>query len=60
MNEKALYRQGIIGLERVGWTKAIPSELIPSYPALRDSFRADVVIIGGGLMGSSLALQLVE
>ncbi|UVE17980.1 FAD-binding oxidoreductase [Pseudomonas sp. LS44] len=40
-----------------GWP--LPRE-IPAYPALDEDIEADVVVVGAGLAGSSLALRLAE
>jgi len=60
MTDGVLYREGKIGLEQVGWAKSIGADVVPTFCALTESLVADVVIVGGGLLGTSLALHLAE
>jgi glycine/D-amino acid oxidase-like deaminating enzyme len=54
---RALFSSGQVDLARSSWTTNSPS---PNYPRLEGEPRADVVVIGAGLAGSSLALRLAE
>lgn len=52
------YERGALPVETSGWTK--PQGVGPRYPRLAATIDADVVIVGAGLAGSSLALHLAE
>ncbi len=54
----ALFDRGLIGIDRSGWT--MPGGEDTPFPALDQSLSADVVIVGAGLAGSSMALHLAE
>jgi glycine/D-amino acid oxidase-like deaminating enzyme len=56
-SERALFASGHVDLAESSWTADSPS---PSYPRLEGEARADVVVIGAGLAGGSLALHLAE
>lgn len=56
--EHDIYDRGLVPIDRSGWTK--PEGLAVQYPALEQSLDADVVVVGAGLAGSSLALHLAE
>lgn len=51
------YESGVVPIRFSGWP--LPRE-IPSHPALDRDIEADVVVVGAGLAGSSLALRLAE
>jgi hypothetical protein len=55
--KREMYEQGGTPIDTSGWT--IP-EGLSTYPALEKQLDADVVIVGAGLAGSSLALHLAE
>ena len=56
--QRAIFEAGEVPIERSGWA-AHPGTL-PPYPKLLNDVDADVVIIGAGLAGCSLALHLAE
>jgi glycine/D-amino acid oxidase-like deaminating enzyme len=56
--QRAIYEAGEVPIENSGWT-AYPGAL-PGYPSLDGDINADVVIVGAGLAGCSLALHLAE
>lgn len=58
MDEKRAYENGAVPVERSGWTK--PMGLATSYPALTGTVDTDVLVVGAGLAGASLALHLAE
>lgn len=51
------YEAGVVPIRFSGWP--LPGE-IPAYPALDRDIEADVVVVGAGLAGASLALRLAE
>lgn len=57
-SEQDLYDTGYVPVATSGWTKAGISTL--QYSALDTDLTTDVVIVGAGLAGSSLALHLSE
>lgn len=56
--EFELYDLGLVPVERSGWTR--PEGAQPPFPALAGDIDADIVVVGAGLAGSSLALHLAE
>ncbi|WP_280372582.1 FAD-dependent oxidoreductase [Pseudomonas sp. BN411] len=51
------YESGVVPIRFSGWP--LPRQ-IPAYPALDHDIEADIVVVGAGLVGSSLALRLAE
>ena len=52
------YERGAVPVGSSGWTK--PQGVSPAYPRLAAAIDTDVVVVGAGLAGSSLALHLAE
>ena len=57
-DSEAMYDRGAPPIETSGWTA--PTGVMPGYPVLGQELDADVVVVGAGLAGSSLALHLAE
>ena len=53
-----IYDRGLVPIEQSGWTW--PEGVAAQYSPLEGSREADVVVVGAGLAGSSLALHLAE
>ncbi|MBT8766013.1 NAD(P)/FAD-dependent oxidoreductase [Metapseudomonas boanensis] len=51
------YESGVVPIRFSGWPL---SQQGPAYPALDQDIEADVVVVGAGLVGASLALHLAE
>jgi glycine/D-amino acid oxidase-like deaminating enzyme len=56
--KREMYERGTVPIDTSGW--ATPGGVLPGYPALEKHLDADVVVIGAGLAGGSLALHLAE
>ncbi|MCB1690458.1 MAG: FAD-dependent oxidoreductase [Halioglobus sp.] len=56
--QRAIYEAGEVPIENSGWTAY--HGVLPGYLSLKDDISADVVIVGAGLAGCSLALHLAE
>ncbi|WP_235965157.1 NAD(P)/FAD-dependent oxidoreductase [Sediminihaliea albiluteola] len=52
------YDSGTVPLASSGWTKTLGEG--PDYPSLSEDLSCDVLIVGAGLAGCSLALHLAE
>lgn len=57
-SERELFDRGEVPIGLSGWTR--PRGMMPAYPVLEHDLDSDVVIVGCGLAGSSLALHLAE
>lgn len=57
-SKRAIYEAGEVPIENSGW--AAHQNALAPYPRLTDDLNADVVIVGAGLAGCSMALHLAE
>lgn len=57
-SEADLFDRGLVPVQRSGWP--MPQGVVPPYPALAADIDADVLVVGAGLAGTSLALHLAE
>lgn len=55
---RSMYEAGAVPVEESGWTK--PQGAARAWPRLEADVSADVVVVGAGLAGASLALHLAE
>lgn len=55
---RELYDRGEIPIDLSGWTKT--RGIAPAHAALQGDTQADVLVVGAGLAGASLALHLAE
>lgn len=53
-----LFDRGLVPIKKSGWT--MPEGVQSDYPSLENDITADIVIVGAGLAGTSLALHLCE
>lgn len=58
MSNNQAYERGEVPVSSSGWTK--PQGLARAWPTLADDVSTDVVVIGAGLAGASVALHLAE
>jgi glycine/D-amino acid oxidase-like deaminating enzyme len=56
--QRAIYEAGAVPIDNSGWTAY--HGVLPGYPSLKSDISTDVVIVGAGLAGCSLALHLAE
>ncbi|MGD9598325.1 MAG: NAD(P)/FAD-dependent oxidoreductase [Steroidobacteraceae bacterium] len=55
---RELFDRGEVPIERSGWTKT--RGMAPAHAALQGDVQADVLVVGAGLAGASLALHLAQ
>lgn len=56
--QRAMYDRGEVPVELSGWTRT--RGVMPAYDSLQSDVEADVLVVGAGLAGASLALHLAQ